>query len=378
MTLPRNRAVDRVNLHYGLQAFADGLGGIFVLAYLLRAGVSLTATLVVFAVLLGGRFVMRPAVLPFARRWGLRPALIAGSLLTAASFPILTLVHGIGPALAAFCLVSSFGGVFYWTCFHAYFAAVGDAQDRGRQIGVREALATALGIIAPAVGGWALATAGARWTFSAVGLTHALAALPLIGAPKVAIAPAAPGALRAARVGLLIYLADGPFAAGNFYLWQIALFLSLGESFSAYGGAVALAALIGAGCGIVLGRHVDARHGRRAVFVAYALSAAVIVFRALSVGSPLLAVTANAAGAVSNALVMPAMMTAVYNLAKASPCPLRFNIVTEGARDVSCGAAFLAAAVLVWAGAPISLTILMALPATAALAAVLRRCYEPL
>jgi MFS family permease len=189
MTLPRNRAVDRVNLHYGLQAFADGLGGVFVLAYLLRAGVSLTATLVVFAVLLAGRFVIRPAVLPFARRWGLRPALIVGALLTAASFPLLTLVHGIGPPLAAYCLVSSFGGVFYWTCFHAYFAAVGDARDRGRQIGVREALATALGIVAPAMGGWALVAAGPRWTFSAVGLIHALAGLPLIGAPDVAIGP---------------------------------------------------------------------------------------------------------------------------------------------------------------------------------------------
>jgi hypothetical protein len=218
-------------------------------------------------------------------------------------------------------------------------------------------IATSLGVLAPAIGGWALA------------------ALPLIGAPDVAVAPAAPGAFRAARPGLLIYLADGPFAAGQFYLWQVALFVSLGESFAAYGGAVALAALVGAACGLVLGRHVDAGHGRAAVAIAYAAAAAVTVLRVFSVGSPALAVAANAAGAIANALAAPAMMTAVYNLAKASPCPLRFNIVTEGAWDLGCGGAFLAAAALVRAGAPLPLTLLMGLPSAAILAGLLRRCY---
>ena len=258
MAFFRNRAVNRANLHYGVQAFAEAGGGVFIYVYLLRAGVSVPATLTALAALLAGRFVMRPAVLPFALRFGLKRALIFGTLANAATYLILTRVQGVDLPLAAFTLVAALGGVFYWTCFHAYFAAIGDAEHRGHQISAREALATLLGIVAPLIGGWALVTAGPARTFAAVGLIQALAVLPLIGAPDVAVAVAAPGAFRAARLGLTLFLADGAFAAGYHYVWQIALFISLGESFSAYGGAMALAALVGAACGLLIGRHIDA------------------------------------------------------------------------------------------------------------------------
>jgi MFS transporter, DHA1 family, inner membrane transport protein len=376
MAFFRNRAVNRANLHYGVQAFAEAGGGVFIFVYLLRAGVSIPATLTVLAALLAGRFAMRPAVLPFALRWGLRAALIFGTLANAATFLILTRVHGVDLPLAAFTLVASLGGVFYWTCFHAYFAAIGDAEHRGHQISAREALATALGIVAPLIGGWALVTAGPGRTFAAVGLIQALAVLPLIGAPDVAVAPVAPGAFRAARFGAILFLWDGAIAAGYHYVWQIALFISLGESFSAYGGAMALAALVGAVCGLLLGRHIDAGYGRRAVLIAYAAVTVVVLLRATSVGSPWLAVSANAAGAFSSALLIPAMMTALYNLAKASPCPLRFHIVAEGAWDIGCGGTCLIAAGFARAGLPLSTAILLAVPAAGAAAALLCRYYD--
>jgi DHA1 family inner membrane transport protein len=376
MAFFRNRAVNRANLHYGIQAFAETGGGAFVFVYLLRAGVSVAATLTVLAALLAGRFVMRPAVLPFALSFGLKPALIFGTLASAATYPILTLVHGVDLPLAAFTLVAALAGVFYWTCFHAYFAVIGDAEHRGHQIGAREALATLLGIVAPLIGGWALVAAGPGPTFAAAGVIYALAVLPLIGAPDVAVAAAAPGAFRAARLGSTLFLADGAFAAGYHYVWQIALFISLGESFAAYGGAMALAALVGAACGLVLGRHIDAGYGRRSVLVAYAVAVLVLLLRAASVGSPWLAVSANAAGAFSSALLIPALMTALYNLAKASPCPLRFHIVTEGAWDIGCGGTCLIAAGFAFAGLPLSAAILLAVPAAGAAAALLCRYYD--
>jgi len=368
-------AVARVHLHYGIQAFADGVSGVFVMAYLLRAGVSLPTTLSVFAVILGGRFVMRPAVLPFARRWGLRPALILGTLFTAVSFTLLPAVEGVGGALAAYCLVSAFGSVFYWTCFHAYFAVVGSAEDRGHQVGVREALATALGIAAPALGGWTLATAGPGWTFMVAALLHAMAALPLVGAPDVPVASARPGGFRAARRGALLYLADGPLACG-YYLWQVVLFMALGESFAAYGGAMAFAAVIGSVAGLVLGRHIDSGHGGKAVLLAYVGAAGMTLLRAASGGSALLAVTASGVAAICSALVAPVMMAAAYNLAKAAPCPLSFNVVTEGAWDLSCGLTYFLTAGLVIAGVPLPLTLLLGLPSAVAVAVLLRRYYR--
>src|SRR5208282_4413977 len=138
------------------------------------------------------------------------------------------------------------------------------------------------------------------------------------------------------------------------FVWQIALFLSLGESFSAYGGAMALAALVGAVSGMLIGRHIDAGHGERAVLIAYAVVAATLLLRVTSVGTPWLAVGANALGALATCVQLPVMMTAVYNLAKASPCALRFHIAADGGWDVGAASGCVIAAVLATLGVPLS------------------------
>ena len=69
------------------------------------------------------------------------------------------------------------------------------------------------------------------------------------------------------------------------------------------------------------------------------------------------------------------MMTAVYNQAKGSPCALRFHIAAEGGWDVGAASGCLVAGALLWAGAPVSLGILLSLLGTAAIFRLLRRYY---
>ena len=68
-------------------------------------------------------------------------------------------------------------------------------------------------------------------------------------------------------------------------------------------------------------------------------------------------------------------MTAIYNQAKGSACVLRFHIATEGGWDASGASACLLAAALLWAGAPLSWAILLALFGTAASFGLLRRYH---
>jgi hypothetical protein len=220
-----------------------------------------------------------------------------------------------------------------------------------------------------------LVNAGPVWTFDAIALIQAASALPLLGAPNVAVAARAPGALAAARPGALIFAADGWFGGAFYYVWQVLLFVSLGRDLEAFGGAMALAALVGAAIGLFFGRHIDKGHGRRAAVIAYAAAALVVVLRAVAVGSPWLAVAANAIGSLAVALLVPAMMTAVYNLAKASPDPFRFHIATEGAWDIGCAGAVLAGAALAALGAPMGIAIALALPAAGGCAWLLWRYY---
>jgi len=376
MAYLKNGAVNLLNLHYGLHALAMNGAGVFWAVYLLKAGVPAPAVFGSLALLLGARFLFRPAILLVAPRFGLRALVIFGAVLGALPYAILPQVHGVDLALLTLCIVSAIADTFYWTCYHAYFAALGDTEHRGKQISAREALAALTGIVGPLLVGWTLVTLGPQVAFGAAAVVQAISALPFLWTPDVAVKPAAPNAFRTALPGMLMFASDGWIYACSGYAWQIALFLTLGESFTAFGGALALSALVGAISGLVLGQYIDAGRGLRAVWLVYGSFAALILLRAMSVDMVALAVIANALGALIACLYVPTMMTAVYNQAKRSPCPLRFHVATEGGWDIGGASGCVAAATLSALGAPLSTTILLALAGVALGHFLLYRYYS--
>lgn len=341
-----NDAVNRVTAHAGLQAFAQGAGGVFFFVVLIQAGVPGPLALLAQAAIQAGRFVLRPLVLPLAVRFGLKPLLVAGAVALAAQYP----------ALAA---------VLYWVSYNAYFSAVGDVAHRGRQVGAREALVASAGVVAPLLGAWAIVQAGPAWAFAGVALVQASSTLPLLGAPNVRVARVAEPAPGAARLGMALSAADALFDVSFFFVWQIALFQALGQSIAAYGGAMALAGLAGAAGAFLLGAHVDQGRGRRAVGIGYGVAALVLFARAGSLETPWLAIAANAAGAFVMPLLVPSLVTANANLAKSTPCPLRFHMAQEAGWDIAGFGACVAAAALVWGGASPTWALLIGAPGLA-------------
>jgi MFS family permease len=370
-----NDAVNRVNIHYAIQALAQGAGGTLVFAFLLHAGVSIPMTFVWFAGMLAGRFVLRPLILPIGKRWGLRPLVIAGVLLNAVQFPTYAAVHGLGWPLLLNGVLGAVASTLYWPSYHAYFASIGDAEHRGHQVGIREAVSAVIGIAAPLVGAWLILAAGPVWMFGAVAAVEALSALPLLAAPNVMPPREAPGAWRAAREGVTLFLLDGWQAACIYYVWQVALFVSLGASIGAFGGAMAFAALVQAMLTAFFGRHIDRGGGRRTAGLACVVTMALSLTQAAAFGHLWLAVAANALGAVATALITPAISTPLYNLSQASPCAFRYNIATEGAWDIGVGAAVLAAAAVSALGGSLSFMLLTALPAIGGVFWMLWRYY---
>jgi MFS family permease len=371
----RNYRVNLLNLHYGIRSIALSGGGAFFLAYLIKAGVPPPGVLAALAAILFGRFLMRPAVIPLGARLGMRALVVVGTILSALQYPVIAEVHGIGLALLAFVLVGALADSIYWSSYHAYFAALGDAELRGQQVAIREAIAAIIGTISPIVGGGLLVAFGARVAFGAIAAVAGLAALPILFTPDVPIARRAPGAFRAAIPGMLLFACDGWVCAGYYSLWQMALFLTLGEDFLVYGGALAIAAVAGAAGGMLLGRHIDTGNGVRAVALAFAGLFFAIALRAAALGYPILAVLANAIGSVEACLYIPTMMTAVYNQAKRSPCTLRFHVVTEGGWDIGGAAGCLLCALLIWSGISMSVAILTSAAGAAVSFVLLRRYY---
>ncbi len=72
MAFFRNRTVNLLNLHYGIHTIALSGGGAFFAVYLLKSGVSIPGVFLSLALILLGRFVIRPIVIGLAVRWGLR------------------------------------------------------------------------------------------------------------------------------------------------------------------------------------------------------------------------------------------------------------------------------------------------------------------
>src|SRR6266536_2600622 len=135
---------------------------------MLQVGIPLSGVLVSLALILLGRFLIRPVVIGMAARWGLRGMVVGGTLLSALQYPFLAEIHGVGLVLAALIAVSAVGDTFYWTTYHAYFAALGDDEFRGHQIGVREAISAIsaiAGIASPLLAGWLLVAFGPRVAF---------------------------------------------------------------------------------------------------------------------------------------------------------------------------------------------------------------------
>ncbi|HAN64285.1 MAG TPA: hypothetical protein DCQ79_10585, partial [Rhizobiales bacterium] len=135
MAFFRSKTVNLLNLHYGIHAIALSGGGAFFAVYLLKSGVSIPWVLASLALILAGRFIIRPIVVPIAVRSGMRALVIAGTCLTALQYPLLAEVHGLGPALFVLCLVAALGDTFYWSSYHAYYAALGNHEHRGSELG---------------------------------------------------------------------------------------------------------------------------------------------------------------------------------------------------------------------------------------------------
>ncbi|HUN39217.1 MAG TPA: MFS transporter [Acetobacteraceae bacterium] len=371
----RNSAVNLLNLHYGIHTVVLSGADAFFLIYLLKTGIPIPGVLVSLALILIVRFIIRPFVIPLGTRFGLRTLLIAGTLLTALTYPLLAAVRGIGPMLAVVIAVASIGSTLYWTAYHAWFARLGDDEHRGQQIGAREALAAIVGILSPLLTGWMLVSFGPAVAFGASAMVGAASALPLPWVPDARVHPQVPGMLRAAFPAVLLFAADGCVGAGNVFVWQIALFVSIDENYLGYGGALAFAALAGAVGGMTLGRHIDAGHGKRAVWYALSVIALMVLLRAAATGHAALAVMANALGSLGYCLYIPTVMTPVYTMAKRSACTLRFHVATEGGWDLGGAATLLAAAFATARHIPLSAAILLALPGVAAIAVLLRRYY---
>jgi DHA1 family inner membrane transport protein len=376
MTLFTNRDLNRLAVHSTMHQLAWAISSAFSAVFLLRQGLSPAAIFLCLAAIIALRFISRPAVLFSARTIGLRATLIVGTFLYGVQSPLLALVHGLGTALMVYCVMAALAQAFYWTCYHAMFAAIGETSSRGSQVGWRELLIGIAGIVGPAMGGVMLTVAGPWAAFGVAGVIEFAAVVPLLDVVDPPIARTAPsGAFAFYKRGILLLGSDGWIYNSSAFAWSLFMFQGLGARYDAFGGTLAAAALAGALGGLALGHFIDRGHARRATWVNAATLGGTLIAKAVC-GSDPIAIVAVAVGTTALAgLYVPSLMTAIYNEAKASPCPLRFHYAAEIGWDVGGSLACLAASALCAHGVSLQAVVALALPIVAVQAFLLDASY---
>lgn len=371
-----NPDLNRLAVHSALQQVAWGVLSAFSAVFLLRQGLSIAQVFLCFAGIIALRCAVRPAVLASVRTIGLRCSLIVGSLLYAVQSLLLAPVHGFDFALLVFCLASAVAQAFYWTCYHAMFAAIGEAAHRGSQVGWLQLLMAIAGTAGPAMGGTMLTIAGPWAAFGAAALIQCAAVLPLFGVLDPAIAlKTPPRAFEFYRRGLVLLGSDGWIFNSSGWAWNLIMFQALSSRYDTFGGSLAVLALAGALSGLVLGRFIDKGHADRAIMLNVATLTGTLIAKAVC-GQEAIPVLSVALGTTAlGGLYVPSLMTALYNEAKASPCPFRFHFAAEVGWDIGGALACLTAAALVACGISLQVLVVLALPMVPIQAMVLHRSY---
>lgn len=371
----QNKSINLMYLHTALQGIAFHGGETFAFVYLLKAGISLSGVLLAIGLMYGARIVMRQAVVPFVKRAGLRSGLFFGIGLEAVTYLTVSQVTGVGSVLFIYLALMALSSSFYWTTMHAFVASSGDTEHRGKQVSTVEFINTLVGIIAPLMSGLLLSNFHPIVAFSVVAIAMLASGIPFLFTPNTQIAPNAVVPEHARREARTIMFTDGLRAALFHYTFSLVLFKTLGENFAAMGGAMALSGLLGGVFGLFIGRSIDMGHGKRARQVAYSVMGIAALARAIGYPLPWTAIATNSLATIAWPMYGTILNGRLYDLAKESPCTLRYHVVAEGGWDMGTAVGCVVAAALFWLGFSAFWPLMLGVVATMAGYVVMSRSF---
>ena len=346
----KNKDFNLVYVHAGLQAFVMHGGESFVFVYLLKEGIPAAIVLACIGAMFASRMLFRWIAVPLALRFGLRRTLMGAVVVEGATYLMLPLITEVGPLLGVYLLAWAISSSFYWTTYHAYVARIGNNEHRGTQVSAMEFIGMLAGIVAPIAMGFLLTWFNPWVGFALIAAVMILAAVPFAFGPDVPTEVEAEVPAESRKLARLIMFTDGLRSAGIHFVWVIALFLALGSSYVSFGGALALAGLTGAIMGLFVGKWIDIGKGTRALRIGYGFMGLSAIAKAFGFHLPWSAVAANAMTTAAWPSYATALGSQVYNLARKSPCALRFHVVAEGGWDLGMAVGCGAGAVLLYFG----------------------------
>ncbi len=372
----RNKTINLLNLHSGLQRFSNSILDVFGAVFLLSIGLSFPVVALTWAASHALRALIRPLAVLLAQKIGLKWALIVGTVIGSGLFLVLAKVTGIDGWLCFYIFYMALNDILYWLPYHSYYASAGDEQDRGTQIGVRLGLINILKIAAPLLGGLLITHLGFGALYVSAAIVMLVSAIPLFFARDVS--PGQPIRWKEAfrlidKRGLVMQIGDGIMNIHPF-VWTIVLFYLLGD-YAAFGGLMTFELLITTILFGVLGHFVDKGKGRKIMLSGMVIVATVIIARSFFVITVPQIIISNILVALGMTFYSMSYEVGLYNLAKRTPNTLWFNFFGELGWDIGAILSLSLSAGLYALGVPLRFVMLFALVGLFIIYQVLRRFY---
>lgn len=341
MSFFSNKDLNYLNIHYGLRAMGWEMCSMFTLAYLYKQGLSLPLAFTVYAGMLFVRTLTRPLAMYLCLKKGVHFTLMIGTAVFACRYPAMLPIDGLSWLLIPFMLISGLADVLYWVPYHNYFASIGETKDRGACVGIRDAIATIVAVIGPAVGG-VLLSFNAFYAFMMPFVLTLIAILPLLKTPSLPL-PTRPTKQEKKTIdpfGFIVFIGDGLFYQAG-AIWPLIVFMILSENFGNFGFILALAAFFRAVGSLVFGKMIDKGKGRLICYIGYGLHIIVLSVRGLFAYTVPVIIACDFFAAIAYCFSMTGLMTAVYNATKKANHPLYFTYYTELGWDTGAVSAML-------------------------------------
>jgi MFS family permease len=340
-----------LNLHSGLQTFADNLGGLFLTVLLYQRGFSLETIFFALSLSFFARPILRPFSLWLCERWSLKKVMVIGTLIASLLYPALGFSESLGFWFIGFLAIYTLTDVFYWLPYHTMFAILGDAQSRGRQTGLRDGLLKITETIAPICSGFIVAGFGYQSVFWISMTLSLFSVLPLVLLPSNILArqkSRKPIKEQTKMKGFWLYFSDG-FATLSDIIWALLLFqivlnpLSFGTLF---GISVGLQWVLH----LFSGKAFDEGKAARLLKIGAAFLVVSILGRALIASSIPEILLFDLFFAIGVSLFAPAFNAAFYKLSKKSHDSLEYQYYSEMGWDIGAAIACLMVSGLVLLG----------------------------
>ena len=341
-----NREMNLLNAHYCVRAAGQEAANLFALSYLYKQGMSLSAVCYTYALFFAVRLVFRPLAMKLCFKKGVHFCLTAGALLFAVRYLSLIGVQGINFWVFSFLFVSGVTEAFYWAPYHAYFAVIGAKEDRGSNIGVREAASALISVVAPVVGGFLL-NIDKTLAFGFSSALILISVIPLLFTPEIALPEELNGEERkkSDKTGFYFFFTDGIFNQPA-AVWPLIVFIMLSENYGNFGLILGLAAVFKACGNLIFGRLIDRGKGMLICLIGYGLHILVSLTRALFAYTIPVVIACDFFYAIAFCFSLASFMAPVYNSVKQSKHPLYFMYYSEKGWDYSGAFIMIAAGTL--------------------------------